>query len=344
LPGVPAIRQALPTYGTGLLARLDDGYFADCVVFCAPEPWATVAARFAAPPRAIVVPESMEQAAIEAVIDALPGAAAVFGIGGGSACDAAKLYAIRRSARLVLVPTVLSVDAPFTKAVGVRVGGRVRYVGEVFPERLLVDFDLVRASPPRLNRAGVGDVLSITTALWDWRLAAESRGEHFDKKIAAAAQALLDRLIAWADAIREGSDEALRLIADLYVGEVALCERMGNSRPEEGSEHYFAYCLESLTGGHYLHGELIALAVLVTTLAQDQPVTPLLWFLRAAGVEYRAERVGVTADQIEATLRRLPAYVAEEKQLLYGVYHHREMNADLVADLMGGLRHFGILA
>ena len=111
----------------------------------------------------------MEQAAIEARIDALPRAASVFGIGGGSACDAAKLYAARTGARLVLVPTILSADAAFTKSAGVRVGHRVRYVGEVFPDHLLVDFDLLRQAPPRLNRAGAGDILSISTAAWEKR-------------------------------------------------------------------------------------------------------------------------------------------------------------------------------
>ena len=341
---VPEIRQALPTFGTDLLARLDPSYSEDCVVFCAPEAWELTQARFARPPRAVVVPETMEQAAIEARIEAMPRAAGAFGIGGGTACDAAKLYAARTGARLVLVPTILSVDAPFTKAVGVRVGGRVRYVGEVWPDHLLIDFDLLRQAPPRLNRAGAGDILSISTALWDWRLAATVRSEDLDAKIVKEAGKLLDRLVAGAAAIRDVTDEGLRLLTDLYVGEVALCERMGNSRPEEGSEHYFAYCLESLTHGRYVHGELVALGVMATALAQEQPVTPLLAACRALGIEYRAERVGVTRADVEATLTRLPDYLAEETQLAFGVFHHRAMTRDLVLELIDGLEHFGILA
>jgi len=286
----------------------------------------------------------MEQAAIEARIDALPRAASVFGIGGGSACDAAKLYAARTGARLVLVPTILSADAAFTKSAGVRVGHRVRYVGEVFPDHLLVDFDLLRQAPPRLNRAGAGDILSISAAAWDWQLASYLRAEDFDGKIAREARKLLDRLVAGAAAIRDGAEEGFRLLAELYVDEVALCGRTGNSRPKEGSEHAFAYCLESLTHGRYLHGELVALAVLVATLAQEQPVTPLLATCRALGIEYRADRVGVTRADVEKTLMSLPAYLAEETQLLFGVFHHRAMTRDLALELIDGLEHFGILA
>ncbi len=321
-----APRQALPVYGRNLLACVERELFDDCVVFCAPEAWALIEPAFGKPPRETVIPDSMEQGRIDAVIEHMPRANAVFGIGGGSACDAAKLYAWRTGAALVLVPTILSVDAAFTKAVGVRVNHRVRYIGEVYPRHLLVDFDLVERAPERLNRAGLGDILSIHTALWDWRLAAREIGEHFDAALAGESRGLLDRLFDAAEDIRACNETGLRLLGDLYVAEVRLCELHGNSRPEEGSEHYFAYCLESITRRHFIHGELIALAVLLTSLYQEQPVDGVIRFLDSVQVAYRPEQVGVSDEEIVRTLVELPAYLREETQLLYGVYHHRGMD------------------
>jgi glycerol-1-phosphate dehydrogenase [NAD(P)+] len=248
------------------------------------------------------------------------------------------MFAHLYGARLILVPTILSVDAPFTKAVGVRVNHRVRYLGEVFPDHLLVDFALLRQAPPRLNRAGVGDLLSIYTALSDWRLAAQAKGERFDEAIAAESQALLERLLAGAAEIRDCTEAGLRLLAELYAGEVRLCEQMGNSRPEEGSEHYFGYCLEALTKKHLLHGELVALAVLLTASYQDQPIEPILDFLRAVQVEYRPDRIGVTDDEVLRTLLALPYYLREERQLGYGIYHHLGMNDGRANDLLAAFR------
>ncbi|MCB1152422.1 MAG: iron-containing alcohol dehydrogenase [Deltaproteobacteria bacterium] len=326
--------QALPTYGNNLLGELPSAVFDDLVVLAAPEPWEMLEADWPNPPNAVATRIDMELSLLEMQLDALPRCEWVLGLGGGTALDAAKMYAWRTGAKLVLAPSILSVDAAFTKAVGVRVGHRVRYVGEVLPEHLLVDFDLLRRAPAKLNRAGIGDILSIFTALNDWQLAHEKLGERFDPAIAAESKSLLESLWTRAVDIREGDEVGLKLLSELFVAEVRLCEIFGNSRPEEGSEHYFAYCLESLTHGRYVHGELVALAVLLTGLHQGQDVAPVIRMLDEIGVEYRPGQVGVTRDEIRRTLLALPEYIAEETQLLYGVYHDKGMNAATADELI----------
>lgn len=320
------IIQAEPVYGRGLIASLDRSLFDNCLLFCAPEAWEMVKSQFPRMPRQVVVPESMEQSLLEGQIQDLPQCDYVFGIGGGSACDAAKLYAYLKNTPLILIPSILSVDAPFTKSIGIRVGQRVRYLGKVFPEYLLIDFDLLQSAPPKLNRAGAGDILSIYTALYDWHLAADQIGERFEPGLAEQSENLLQRLFDHADSIREATESGLKLLCDLYYAEVNLCEQNGNSRPEEGSEHYFAYCLESITGGKYIHGELIALSVLITSIFQGQPLKPVLDFLKTIQIEYRPNEIGVTIPQIEQTLLELPQYLKEEPQLLFGIFHHRRID------------------
>ena len=319
-------KQAIPDCGYDLLGQLSGSdLFDDCIVLCAPESWEMTESQFPKGPKEIAVPKSMELKEIDSQVNGLPDAGTVFGIGGGTACDAAKMYAWRRGSRLVLVPTILSVDAPFTKSIGIRVNGRVRYVGEVFPEYLLVDLGLIQQAPNRLNRAGVGDILSIFTALFDWKLAAEHNGDVYEGKIARLALGLLERMSEGGEQIRECTEGGLRLLSDLYASEVELCELMGNSRPEEGSEHYFAYCLEYCTQKRYLHGELIALAVVLTGIYQGQPVEDIVKWLDWVGVEFRPESIGISRDEIIKALVSLPEYLEQELQLEYGIYHHKRM-------------------
>jgi len=319
--------QAMPIYGEGLVARLEREFVEDCAVVCAPEAWELVRHDFPGVPRAVVVPKSMEMGIIESQLKAIKQPASWIGIGGGTACDAAKLGAWMTGGRLVLIPSVVSVDAAFTSAVGVRVDHHVRYVGNAHPDRLLVDFDLLRRSPARLNLAGVGDILSIFTALPDWKLGADFAGHAHDAAIAEESAGLLKSLLDGVEDIRALNDAGLKLISDLYVAEVELCDRQGSSRPEEGSEHYFAYCLESLTHKSYIHGELIAMAVVLTGLHQGQDVSGIVAFLDRAGVNWRPADVGVTRPEMLATLTALADFLKVEMQLPYGIFHHKPLDA-----------------
>ena len=334
-------RVAQPTFGRGLLRGLPHELRRAPLVLTQPEPWEQVAEAFPQQDTVVHQVRDLDRPALEARTAAFGEPSAVFGIGGGSAADHAKYVAWRRGWPLVLVPSVLSVDAPFTPSIAVREGQRVRYVGEVFPDHLLVDFDLLQAAPPRLNRAGVGDLLSIFTALWDWREASRRSDEPYDAEIAAEAQRLLDGLLAHPEALRDVSEEGLRLLADGYVREVAICAAHGNARPEEGSEHYIAYCLEAQTGKSYLHGELIAACLILAGHAQGQDVAPVGAYLRAIGLDVRPAALGTSRAELRRALLGLGDYLREETQLLPGVFHFRddlrEEEADELLDVLEGV-------
>lgn len=330
-----------PTHGHDLLRGLPARLFESPVVCTQPEPWALVADCFPRERTRLLMVETMEHDVVRARTAALGVGSAVFGIGGGQAVDHAKYVAWQTGQPLVTVPSILSVDAAYTEAIGVREGQRVRYVGKVQPAHLLVDFGLLQAAPAVLNRAGTGDILSIFTALPDWRAAHERLGEPWDAEVAAGAQRVLDDLLRAEAHLRAVDEAGLRALSEAYVAEVALCDRVGNARPEEGSEHYIAYALESLTGGHYLHGQLIGLCVLLAGRFQGQDVTPIARFLRGIDLDCRFEAVGTSRAELRRTLLHMPTYVREESQLLPGVFHFREdiaaAEVDRVLDEVAGL-------
>ncbi len=320
----PNPRVAQPEYGRGLLEALPRDLLSRPAVFTQPEPWEMVSGIFDAGRTSIHFVTSMEHEHLRSVADSLENRSAVIGIGGGSAMDSAKYAAGHRGLPLVLTPSILSVDAAFTKAAGVREGSRVRYVGAVYPDHLLIDFELLQRARPVLNRAGSADVLSIFTALWDWAQAARRLGEDFEPAVAAEAQHLLHRLYAGAGHLRKVTDEGLRLLAELYVAEIRLCEMVGNSRPEEGSEHYLAYCVEKLTGRSYIHGQLVGLCIDLVGRYQGQDVSPVREFFRELDLDCSPGAVGLSRRELRNALLHMGQFTAEEAHLLPGVFHFRE--------------------
>jgi glycerol dehydrogenase-like iron-containing ADH family enzyme len=273
-------------------------------------PWSTIAPDVPEP-TTVVVARSMEFAKLERDVEttADDGATVVVGLGGGTALDTAKFLAWKRGLPLVLIPTITSVDAGFTDAIGIRSEGRVRYVGTIEPEEVVLDIALIRSAPPRLNRAGVGDILSCHTGLHDWRAAvAAGEGIEWDETAAALGASLLHEMELRLADIAEVTEDGIRFLADAYRRIGAACSALGHSRFEEGSEHFWAYAYEHATGAHHVHGELIAFAVVALSHVQDNDPEFALRIVDATGVRAHPDDLGITREQFVDSLVGLRAY------------------------------------
>jgi glycerol-1-phosphate dehydrogenase [NAD(P)+] len=246
---------------------------------------------------------------VAATPPALLGAAAVVGLGGGTALDTAKYVAWKTGRPLVQVPSITSVDAGFTNAIGVRDRGAVRYVGAVVPEVVVLDLALVKSAPARLNRAGVGDVLSCHTGLFDWRLASSRGiGHRWHDGLAALGATLLDELESAADEVGAVSDDGIRFLADSYRRIGAACAWAGHSRFEEGSEHFWAYAYEQATGAHPVHGEIIAFAVCALAHVQGNDPTRARRIVERSKVRAHPDDLGVAESSFRRCLLGLRDY------------------------------------
>ena len=177
---------------------------------------------------------------------------------------------------------------------------------------------VIANAPPQLRAAGITDVLSIATGSWDWQFA-----HHAGKNPATMpfipwaydmAQQILRTSMACATAAGRGDHGGLKELFDMLALEVQLCHQIGHSRPEEGSEHYFAYAVESLVGHGMAHGELVGPGILHMATRQGLDVAPLYAALEACNIPLRR----LQQTHIDQTMAVLPDYCVRHT-LPYGI-------------------------
>jgi len=275
-------------------------------------PWSSIASQVPAPQR-LVMGWEMELSKLEAMASQGCPGSTVVGFGGGTALDTAKFLSWKSSNPLIQIPTITSVDAGFTDAIGVRVEGKVRYIGKLAPRQVVLDLSIVGSAPKRLNRAGIGDVLSCHTGLWDWKLAADQgEGHPWRDDLAALGRQLLEALYAAGGHFQKVDDEAIRLLATSYQRIGAACAEARHSRFEEGAEHFWAYAYEHLTGTHPVHGEIIAFATVLMSFIQGNDAERVRDFVNTCQVQASVDDLGISRQDFDRTFASLKQYVRQE--------------------------------
>lgn len=244
----------------------------------------------------------------------------IYAIGGGLPVDAGKYISLKMNRPLVSIPTAISVDAFLTWASGYRKDGCVYYDETKIPDQLIVDFDMIGAGPDFIRAAGITDVLSIATGSTDWAYAHKlgKNPDHtpYDAHVEATAQSILDAVIDCAESAGKGERAGLARLLECLAMEVQLCNFIGHSRPEEGSEHYFAYAVENTMGKGLPHGDLVGPGILLMAQLHGLDVPRLQQAMEYCGIPLN----NIPEEVILETLRSLPEYCIQHN-LPHGIAH-----------------------
>jgi 6-phospho-beta-glucosidase len=308
-PAVDALPFKVPTlyYGGDLLEKYNPPE-KEYVLITMEELWPLVKERFTRLPEHVLFMRDLDWYSLEAMERSLPQVDLVVGLGGGMAQDAAKYVAWKRRLPVDEIVSITSVDASVTKSIAARAGGHVTYIGYIVPREVYIDYRLVGSAPARLNRSGVGDILCAHAALWDWEFSHHQTGELIDRAAVAAMHIWLERIVQGADDIRAVTPAGIRLTMQAFEDISIICRRFGSSRPQEASDHTFAYNAEFQTGKHFLHGELVALGTWVMANLQDNDPGWLVNAYERTGILWQPRDIHLTREEFVRTLATLNWY------------------------------------
>jgi len=222
---------------------------------------------------------------------------ALVGIGGGRTLDVAKYAATRLALPMVAVATNLAHDGIASPVSSLLHDGGKGSFGVGLPLAVVVDLDFVRQSPPRMVRSGVGDVVSNLTALADWRLAHDVRGEPLDGLAETFARTAAESVLHRTDSIE--SDYFLTALAEALVLSGMAMAAAGSSRPASGGDHEIMHAIDVLFPGTANHGELAGVGALFSAhlRGDDRLATLIDACLRRHSLPRLPEDLGLSLEQ-----------------------------------------------
>ena len=207
----------------------------------------------------------VDAATIDQATAGATGAAVLLSVGSGTIADIGKVVSARLDLPHVIVQTAASVNGFSDDQSVLLVDGVKRTTPSRWPDRLLIDLDVIARAPVELNRAGLGDLLATYTAPADWRLAQlVGQDDSYSPFAVSLAQnhAVLDR----ADAIHRAEPDALEELCEALVLSGLAMGVAGRTAPCSGFEHTVSHLLE-MAGAKPLHGAGVgALSVLAAML------------------------------------------------------------------------------
>ena len=217
-------------------------------------------------------------------------------IGGGIVNDTCKLAAKYSDKTFISFPTIVSNDGVCSNTAVLKFNGsQTDGLPAKSPDIIIIDTNIIKSAPEKFLKAGIGDIVSNYTALYDWNLAI-SRGKEKTNDIAKIISSnALYNILNLKEPIDKDNNYHIKLVCESLILSGIAMEFKGNTRPCSGSEHLFNHFINTyFPETHILHGNLVALGTLVAAILQKQNYNLLLDYFQLNNIDIRPSSLGIT--------------------------------------------------
>ena len=221
---------------------------------------------------------------------------AVVSFGGGTINDVCKLASKYANTELISIPTIISNDGVCSNVSVLKIDDtHTDGFASKAPDAVLVDIDIIKNSPARYLKAGICDILSNYSSIWDWDLAISKGKEEPNDLARIMSSNAFWSLFNLPDNIEE--DLKIKIVCESIILSGLAMEIKGNTRPCSGSEHLFNHAMVSRHPEvRVLHGYLVGLGSLVSAILQKQNFNKLVSFLKRNDIDVRPSTLGISKE------------------------------------------------
>lgn len=228
----------------------------------------------------------------------------VLGIGGGTKIDVAKISSSHKEVPFISVPTTASHDGIASPLVSLKGLDKPYSVMAQSPMAIVADTDVIINSSPRFTASGCADVISKLTAVRDWKLAHEVKGEYYGEYAANLALMSARLMVRNASLLKTETEEGIRVLLEALISCGVAMSIAGTSRPCSGSEHLFGHALDQIAPKPALHGEQCGVGSIMMARLHNINWRQIRDTLKRVGAPTTAKELGIEPDLVIDALMR----------------------------------------
>lgn len=247
----------------------------------------------------------------------------LFGVGGGTIIDSAKVSSGKLKIPFISVPTTVSHDGIASPLASIKGSDKPFSVLSQAPLAIIADTQVIAKGPWRFVVSGCGDIISKYTAVKDWQLAHIENGEYYGGYAASLALMSAKLVTENADLIVYRQHEGLRILLEALISCGVAMSIAGTSRPCSGSEHLFSHALDIINEKHAMHGEQCGVGSILVAYLQKGNWQRIKTTLKQLGAPTTASELGIQdADVVKAL--EMAAKIRPER---YTILHKLNLDA-----------------
>ena len=240
----------------------------------------------------------------------------VFGVGGGTKIDVAKLGSARQGIQFMSVPTTVSHDGIASPLASVKGFEKPYSIMAQAPIAIIADTDIIMHAPWRSVVSGCGDVIAKITAVKDWKLAREEKNEYYGEYSSSQALMSAKLVIRNAELMRPGNEEGLRVLLEALISCGVSMSIAGSSRPCSGSEHLFSHALDMINCHHAMHGEQCGVGTIMMAYLHKTCWKRIKDALEKLGAPTTACELGIRNEDVIKALQKAATIRPERYTIL----------------------------
>ena len=188
----------------------------------------------------------------------------------------------------------------------------------------IVDPELIIASPADLTLGGIADIFCACTATTDWELTHEKTGEKISPKGIQFYKNMVESLMQQTDQFIPFTEQSVKKVYETFLHALSLCGASFSDRPVEGAEHFLSYCIEEVAQHPFIHGEIIALTILIVLRLQGDrrkvPVEAAQGFFDALRIKYHISEQNLSREILQEAIMKMPHFLLD-RHLPYCIFN-----------------------